>query len=530
MLKLVTILYVALALHWGLPASAADIKLLGTNDAGNSVISIEGDFVAGDLELFATAIQNTDAAIVTLSSDGGNLQTGLDIGGHIRMRGFSTVVPDGKECHSACALAWLGGTSRYVGTDSQVTFHAAYILSDGEALETGLGNALVGAYATKIGLKESAVIFLTSAPPSGFNELTEYWAEQTGISAIFGSTSNLLLLQSAGQVAEATEEEISDETLDEIIAHANSGDVTAQFYLGLLFHQGKRVERDIQRAIFFYTMAANAGNNKAQYNLGLIYMNGDGVEEDIAKAIDLFRRSAEQGNPKAQYRLARFYLAGQGIEKDETEAARLFTLAASQGEVNAQHMLGLTYLYGWGVEENEKQSFEWFLRAAEQGLPEAQYQVGHAFEEARGTTLDYDAAFSWMTKAANNNYTRAQVTLSWMYRDGIGVMPDASAAVKWMSAAALAGDAFANYALALDFDEGYGVTKSGKLAAKYILIFLESDHEKRVEWILKAGPFVSPETVYHLQGALAERGLYRGALDGVWGRGTVMAIKTFADN
>src|SRR5260370_28074085 len=59
-------------------------------------------------------------------SHGGSLVTGLRIGEAIRRKGFSTIVPDGRRCASACAFAWLGGIERSIGTDARLGFHAAY--------------------------------------------------------------------------------------------------------------------------------------------------------------------------------------------------------------------------------------------------------------------------------------------------------------------------------------------------------------------------------------------------------------------
>jgi hypothetical protein len=64
-------------------------------------------------------------------------------------------------CASACALAWLAGVKRFMGPKARVGFHAAFNKSSRQ--ETGMGNALVGAYLTKLGLPLKAVIYITKA-------------------------------------------------------------------------------------------------------------------------------------------------------------------------------------------------------------------------------------------------------------------------------------------------------------------------------------------------------------------------------
>lgn len=58
-----------------------------------------------------------------------------------------------------------------MAASSRVGFHAAYVMKGDLAFESGVGNALVGAYATSLGLPEATVIFITSAKPESMNWL-----------------------------------------------------------------------------------------------------------------------------------------------------------------------------------------------------------------------------------------------------------------------------------------------------------------------------------------------------------------------
>jgi hypothetical protein len=62
-----------------------------------------------------------------------------------------------------CALAWLAGVPRSIGAEGRIGFHAAYDSDTGR--ETGVGNALVGAYLTKLRLSYAAVVYITKAAP-----------------------------------------------------------------------------------------------------------------------------------------------------------------------------------------------------------------------------------------------------------------------------------------------------------------------------------------------------------------------------
>ena len=103
------------------------------------------------------------------------------MGKAIRLLGFTTSVSNGETCASACALAWLGGSQRHLTQDSRVGFHAAYLEKDGRTVESGVANALVGAYVTSLGLSSKAVVFVAAAPPDKMQWLTPKDRTELGI-------------------------------------------------------------------------------------------------------------------------------------------------------------------------------------------------------------------------------------------------------------------------------------------------------------------------------------------------------------
>jgi hypothetical protein len=115
-----------------------------------NVISVDGELQAGDGERFADVAISVTNAVIVLNSPGGDLVAGIEIGKAIRLKGFRTAVPQGFSCASACALAWLGGSPRFMGQGSTIGFHAAYANKNGAV--SSVGNAMVGAYLNQLGL------------------------------------------------------------------------------------------------------------------------------------------------------------------------------------------------------------------------------------------------------------------------------------------------------------------------------------------------------------------------------------------
>jgi ATP-dependent protease ClpP protease subunit len=156
---------------------------------GVNYITVLGSFELGDDKKFIQIALPLDNAIVAFNSDGGNLSAGLGIGRAIRFKEFTTMVPKNSICASACGLAWLGGFERLVDEGAKVGFHAAYITNNGQSLETGMGNALAGAYLNQLGLSQSAIAYVTEAAPQNMKWLTAEDAKNVGI-AMTVLTSN----------------------------------------------------------------------------------------------------------------------------------------------------------------------------------------------------------------------------------------------------------------------------------------------------------------------------------------------------
>lgn len=522
-------------------AYSAEVSRIGSDKDGTVHFKISGELQKGDTEKFLTITDGTASAIVAFESDGGDLQTGLDIGSLIRMRGYSTAVLDGEACYSACALAWLGGTSRIVGTDGRVSFHAAYVLENGTARESGVGNALVGAYLSKLGLKEDAVVFLTSAPPDDLNDLDADLSASLGIAVDFTSTQGKFgrLTDFETEDNEEREEltwaQLTQEQVSFILTSAESGNPKNQFNAGILYLSGlnAHVEKNAQKAVYWLTKAAEQGEARAQYTLYHVYSEGDGVAQDEFLAGNFLIKASEAGLKEADTELARVYMFGGVFPPDDTKANVYLRKLVEAGDEWAEFNLGVQMEFGYGLDADEKGAVELYRRSAESGFAPAQYRLGLAYMNARGVPIDYSEAARWMTLAAEADNADAQYSLAWMYAEGQGVTKDLEASAKWMSAAAVNGDAMANYWVAKNFSEGKGVLKDDYNAANFILKFLQSKsyrsrNDETASEVVNAyyGDW-TPGTIAALQEALKDQGYYKASVDGTWGPSTAAAVEAF---
>ena len=66
--------------------------------------------------------------------------------------------------------------------------------------------------------------------------------------------------------------------------------------------------------------AAEQGYADAERDLGNCYRSGDGIEKQAEKAVYWYERAAKQGDAEAQFYLALVYLEGEGVEQNEKKA------------------------------------------------------------------------------------------------------------------------------------------------------------------------------------------------------------------
>ena len=174
-----------------LAAGSAQAATISVQDAGphdRALIVVRGTFATGDGERFFAKIAPLSTAIVRLEGSGGSVLAGIQIGETIRLKNMDTLVPAGARCASACALAWLGGSQRFMGPGARIGVHSAADPKSGGV--SGVGNALLGAYLNRLGLSYSAVVYIVQAPPDSVMWLSIADAKRLGIDVtLLSSTS-----------------------------------------------------------------------------------------------------------------------------------------------------------------------------------------------------------------------------------------------------------------------------------------------------------------------------------------------------
>ena len=118
--------------------------------------------------------------------------------------------------------------------------------------------------------------------------------------------------------------------------------------LGFMNLNSIGVNKDIEMAIHYFTLAANLGDFRAIYALGIIYSN-EMVKKDYGKAIYYFELLAKQNNPIGYNYLGYLYAFSPGIKHNYNKAKGYFELAANLNYIEAFYHLANLYYDGLGV-------------------------------------------------------------------------------------------------------------------------------------------------------------------------------------
>jgi uncharacterized protein len=196
--------------------------------------------------------------------------------------------------------------------------------------------------------------------------------------------------------------------------------------------------KDYAKAFAEWKAAAEAGQAEAQFDLGVLYAQGKGVQRDLTMAERWYRKSAEQGNAEAEFALGQMYSRGWGVPRDEADALRWFQMASNpdaDGPATDWSLIG-----DYGMPQDDKQAAYWYELAAQKGHAEAQFNLGRLYATGKGVPHDEEQAARWVRAAASQGYAPAQAGLGTRYATGMGIGQDTKRAYFWLTLAYLHGD------------------------------------------------------------------------------------------
>ena len=222
-----------------------------------------------------------------------------------------------------------------------------------------------------------------------------------------------------------------EKSLQLYLMAAMLGSALAQNNVGYAYLFGEGTAKDYANAVYWLKKSAAQNFAGAYNNLGLCYSNGFGVVQDKYKALECYQKAADLGSKKALENI-------EAIKKDLEKNPQ--TPPSSQPPVDQKTM---DDLWNEGVQYYQNNRFdkalEIFTKAAELGSDKAQYQTGYMHMNGKGTAQNYSKAVYWLEKSAAQNFVSAFNTLGLCYYNGNGVAKDLYKALDYFEKAAALG-------------------------------------------------------------------------------------------
>ncbi len=188
----------------------------------------------------------------------------------------------------------------------------------------------------------------------------------------------------------------------------------ASRHLGMLYAEGRGVERSERLAALHFAFAADSLDPVAVLEMARRYESGRGVTLDQSKAARKYLLAANLDSmPELFAIVARRFDEGNGLPEDPKEAAKWYKKAADAGDGPSMTRLGAAFEKGRGVKKDEAQATFWYSEAAKKQEPEAEYQIGMMLIKGKGGyAQDEQSGLDWLRKAAAHGNAAAQQELA----------------------------------------------------------------------------------------------------------------------
>ena len=221
----------------------------------------------------------------------------------------------------------------------------------------------------------------------------------------------------------------------------------------------------------------------AMANLGICYHRGWGVEKNVNMAYKYYQLAAERGDASACHNLGGCYLNGEAVTCNDSLAYVWYQRAAKKGYAQSHVMLGKFHEMGWRPAiQSDSIALLYYLPVSE-SYPEAAFSAAMILvsqDSISGKSerqLRRSPAIGLIERAADQGILAAQKYLADCYRDGHYVKKSRKRMAEFLSICAQQDDAQCMLRLARCYECGIGIKKNREKAYEYYRKLKEKGHE-----------------------------------------------------
>lgn len=235
-----------------------------------------------------------------------------------------------------------------------------------------------------------------------------FWSKKAKIKRENNQEKNIMVESALRNCLKDFDAEEWGGAIDECEYAAINGNSQAQYiHARLLLYKGGRHNR--REAIEHIRESSGAGYAEAIYYLGVLYHKGDLVGKNISLANDLYKESCEKKFFKGCNSLGIQYLN----RFDFDEAKFYFEKAIQYGSVIANFNLAYMFEFGKGVEKDNKRAYGLYKKAALLGSNLASYKMFWLIYSEKNRKGRFSSAYSWLLLSEMNKNDVGEVASGW---------------------------------------------------------------------------------------------------------------------
>lgn len=244
------------------------------------------------------------------------------------------------------------------------------------------------------------------------------------------------------------------------------GNPDAQFSLAQRYQNGIGVEKNLDEAIKYYTLAAMQKDLRAEYALGILYLK----QAEYQDAFIWLNEAAFKGNPYAQFALGKINengyqdSAGNTVVKENKEQAiSMYLLSSSNDFGPAQFRLAEILVRTKPENLTQSSKFErtqlikkLYQGALASGIKQAALPLAF-FKASDSNQEKQKEAFAIASEEAKNGNGNASLLMGLLHDRGIGVAANQNEALKWYKKASI--NPVSSFILGTYYYQGNGLSK-----------------------------------------------------------------------
>ncbi len=178
-----------------------------------------------------------------------------------------------------------------------------------------------------------------------------------------------------------------------------AGDPDCCFAAARQYMKGQGTEKDPDRALALCEEATDKSGYACR-KLGDMYRDGDLMDKNIEKAIYYYEKGCGKGDRSCFGRMGDVYAEGTGVEPDYQKALEYYEKGAELGSVYCVGNMGWMYTYKLNPPDYEK-ALVWFEKGAEMEDSYCLDRLGAFYEEGLGVTADPEKAAAYYYRAVD---------------------------------------------------------------------------------------------------------------------------------